>query len=434
MTVEELDRNLQRYFWIIAIAAIVLVVGLGGWAATTEFAGAIIAPGQVVVNSYHKKIQHPTGGVVGELRVGEGDRVKAGDILVRLDETQTKVNLAIVVKALDEMAARQAREEAERDGADKIEFPADLLARMDNPDVARAVNGERRQFEVRSTARTGQRSQLKERASQLKEEISGDEAQVASKVSQIKWINKELEGVNDLWKKNLVPYTRVTTLEREKERLEGERGQLVAAIAQAKGKTTEINLQILQIDQDMRSEVGKDLAEIRAKTAELVEKKVAAEDLLRRIDIRAPIDGTVFQLAVHTVGGVIGPAEVIALVVPTTDTLEIEARVQPQDIDQIRLGQPAMLRFTAFNMRTTPELDGQVNRISADVSDDQKTGAHYFTIRIAVPPSELAKLGDNLRVISGMPVESFVHTSSRTVISYLMRPLADQLRRAFREK
>jgi len=431
--VEELDRNLRRHIWIIAVAAIILVIGLGGWAATTEFAGAVIAPGQVVVNSNHKKVQHPTGGVIGELLVREGDQVNAGDILVRLDDTQTRTNLAIVTKALDEMAARQAREEAERDGADKIDFPADLLARMDNPDVAKAVNGERRQFDVRSAAREGQRSQLKERIVQLNEEISGNEAQIASKANQIEWITKELASVNQLWAKNLVPYNRVTALEREKERLEGERGQLLAAIAQAKGKITEINLQILQIDQEMRSEVGRDLAEIRAKTAELVEKKVAAEDLLRRVDIRAPIDGTVFQLSVHTVGGVIMAGEVIMLVVPATDSLEVETKVQPQDIDQIRIGQPAALRFTAFNMRTTPELNGQVSRVSADVSEDQKTGVRYFTVRIAVPPGELAKLG-NFKIISGMPVEAFIHTTSRTVISYLVRPLTDQLQRAFREK
>ena len=202
--VEELDRNLRRHIWIIAVAAIILVIGLGGWAATTEFAGAVIAPGQVVVNSNHKKVQHPTGGVIGELLVREGDQVNAGDILVRLDDTQTRTNLAIVTKALDEMAARQAREEAERDGADKIDFPTDLLARMDNPDVAKAVNGERRQFDVRSAAREGQRSQLKERIVQLNEEISGNEAQIASKANQIEWITKELASVNQLWAKNLV--------------------------------------------------------------------------------------------------------------------------------------------------------------------------------------------------------------------------------------
>ena len=183
----------------------------------------------------------------------------------------------------------------------------------------------------------------------------------------------------------------------------------------------------------MRSEVGKDLADIRAKTAELVEKKVAAGDLLKRVDIRAPLDGVVHQLAVHTVGGVIGPGEVMMLIVPEADALEIEARIEPQNIDQIRLGQPAVLRFSAFNQRTTPELNGEVSRLAADVSEDQKTGARYYTVRIAVPQSEIDRL-DGLKLVPGMPVEGFIQTSPRTVMSYLVKPLSDQMTRSFRER
>jgi HlyD family secretion protein len=338
-----------------------------------------------------------------------------------------------VIKALDENAARQAREEAERDGSDKIEFPHALLARIENSDVAKAVAGERKQFEIRRAAREGQRAQLKERVAQLRDEIHGHEAQIDSKKKQVDWIAKELVGVNDLWKKNLIPYTRVTALEREKERLEGESAQLIAAIAGVKGKITETELQILQIDQDMRSEVGKDLAEIRAKTAELVEKKVAAEDLLRRVDIRAPLDGTVFQLSVHTIGGVIMPGEVLMQIVPESDALEVEAKVQPQDIDQISVGQRAVLRFSAFNQRTTPELNGEVNLVSADVAEDQKTAARYYTVRIAIPATEIARL-KGLKIVPGMPVETFIQTSPRTVMSYVVRPFQDQVSRAFREK
>jgi HlyD family secretion protein len=295
------------------------------------------------------------------------------------------------------------------------------------------MNGERKQFETRRLAREGQRSQLRERIAQLKEETGGYQAQIASKDNQIVWITKELKGVNELWQKNLVPYTRVTALERDKERLEGERGQLIATIAQTKGKIAETELQILQIDQDMRSEVGKDLAEIRAKTAELVEKKVAAEDLLKRVDIRAPLAGVVHQLAVHTIGGVIGPAEVIMLIVPASDALEVEAKIPPQDIDQVRVRQPAVLRFSAFSQRTTPELNGEVSRLSADVSEEQKTGARYYTVRIVVSQSEIERLG-GLKLVPGMPVESFIQTNERTVMSYLVKPLQDQVNRAFREK
>jgi HlyD family secretion protein len=429
----ELRGMLRRQTTAIVIAAVLLVAGLGGWAMTTEFTGAVIAGGQLVVDSNVKKVQHPTGGVVGTLNVREGKEVKAGDIVVSLDDTQIRANRDIVVKALNELAARQAREEAERDGLDKVTFPAELIARKSDPDVAKAVTGEQRQFEIRRTSREGQKAQLRERIIQLRQEISGYEAQITSKDKQIEWVGKELVGVYELWEKNLIPYTRVTSLEREKERLVGERGQLMASIAQSKGKMAEIELQILQIDQDMRTEVGKDLAEIRARTAEMIERKVAAEDQLKRVDIRAPIDGVVLQLTVHTVGGVITAGEAIMLIVPQTETLQVEAKIPPQEIDQVRIGQPAVLRFVAFSQRTTPELIGTVVRISADVSEDTKSGARFYTIRLDVSPEEVARLSA-VRLVPGMPVEALIQTSPRTVMSYLIKPLHDQLARAFREK
>jgi len=429
----ELRGMLRRQTTAIVIAAVLLVAGLGGWAMTTEFTGAVIAAGQLVVDSNVKKVQHPTGGVVGKLNVREGQEVKAGDIVVSLDDTQIRANRDIVVKALNELAARQAREEAERDGLDKVTFPAELLARKSDPDVAKAVTGEQRQFEIRRTSREGQKAQLRERMTQLRQEIGGYEAQITSKDKQVEWVGKELVGVYELWEKNLIPYTRVTSLEREKERLVGERGQLMAAVAQSKGKIAEIELQILQVDQDMRTEVGKDLAEIRARTAEMIERKVAAEDQLKRVDIRAPIDGVVLQLTVHTVGGVITAGEAIMLIVPQTDTLQVEAKIPPHEIDQVRIGQPAVLRFVAFSQRTTPELIGTVVRISADVSEDTKSGTRFYTIRLDVSPEEVARLSA-VRLVPGMPVEALIQTSPRTVMSYLIKPLHDQLARAFREK
>jgi HlyD family secretion protein len=429
----ELRGMLRRQTVAIVIAAVLLVAGLGGWAMTTEFTGAVIAAGQLVVDSSVKKVQHPTGGVVGKLNVREGKEVKAGDIVVSLDDTQIRANRDIVVKALNELGARQAREEAERDGLDKVTFPDDLIARRNDPDVAKALTGEQRQFEIRRTSREGQKAQLRERMVQLRQEISGYEAQILSKDKQVEWVGKELLGVYELWEKNLIPYARVTSLEREKERLVGERGQLTASIAQSKGKIAEIELQILQIDQDMRTEVGKDLAEIRARTAEMIERKVAAEDQLKRVDIRAPIDGVVLQLTVHTVGGVITAGEAIMLIVPQADTLQVEAKIPPQEIDQIRIGQPAVLRFVAFSQRTTPELNGTLVRISADVSEDTKTGARFYTIRLDVSPEEFVRLGA-VKLVPGMPVEALIQTSPRTVMSYLIKPLHDQLSRAFREK
>jgi HlyD family secretion protein len=412
-----------------------LVAGVGGWAATTELSGAVIAQGSLVVDSSVKKVQHPTGGVVGELRVKDGDRVKAGDILLRLDETVTRANLAIVTKNLDELAARQARDEAERDGESRITFPPDLLARAaTEPEVARLINGETRLFETRRAAREGQRAQLRERVAQLRQQIEGLTQQAAAKQTEIELIGQELEGVRELWRKNLVQISRVNALQRDATRLEGERGQLIAATAESKGKIAETELQILQIDQDMRSEVGRELAEIRAKTSEFVERRISAEDQLKRVDIRAPQDGVVHQLTVHTVGGVVTPhGEPLMVIVPNDEALRIEARIAPQDVDQMHLGQNAVVRFTNFNQRTTPELKGQVSMVSADVSQDAKTGLSFYTIYIRVPPEELARLG-RLKLMPGMQVEAFVQTDTRTVMSYLTKPLHDQLTRSFRER
>jgi HlyD family secretion protein len=426
-------RSIRHHLLFSVVVIVLLVAGIGGWAATSEFAGAVIAQGQLVVDTNVKKVQHPTGGVVAELRVRDGDIVSLGDIVIKLDDTQTRANLAIVSKGLDEFAARRAREEAELEGKDSVTFPDELVARKNDPEVARVLSGEASLFEIRRKTREGLKAQLTERVSQSEEEITGLIAQVASKDKQVEWIKKELEGVRELWAKQLVQFSRVTALEREHARLEGERGQLVASIAQSKGKIAETKIQILQIEQDMRTEVGKDLADIRGKSAELVEKKVAAEDQLKRIDIRAPQSGMVHQLDVHTVGGVISAGQQIMLIVPEADKLIVEAKVQPQDIDQVHLGQLAVMRFTNFNSRTTPEINGAVSVVSADVTQDQRTGVSYYTVRVAVPPSEIARL-EVLKLIPGMPVEVFIQTTVRTVVSYFVRPFQDQIARAFREK
>jgi HlyD family secretion protein len=416
----------------VGLAAVLVVGGIVfGWARLTEISGAVIAPGKLVVDSNVKKVQHPTGGVVGDLRVKDGDHVKKGDIVARLDETQARTNLAIVTKALDELAARQARDEAERDGADKVTFPAELLSRRSDPDVAQVVASEQRLFEIRQAARAGQKAQLLEQVDQLRQQIQGNLEQEQAKAKEIDWIQQELAGVRGLWKQNLVPFSRVTTLERDGARLEGERGALIASIAQARGRIAETQLKIIQIDEDLRTDVGKDLAEIRGKKSELGEKRVAAEDLLKRIDLIAPQDGKVFQRSVHTVGGVIQAGEVVMLVVPDSDTLIIEAKVQPTDVDQIHLGQKAVVRFSAFNRRTTPELNGEVIEIGADVTQDDKRNESYYSVRIQIPDSELARM-EGLRPVAGMPVEAFIETSPRTVMSYLVKPMLEQVDRTFR--
>jgi HlyD family secretion protein len=426
-------RSMRRHLVAAIVVVLVLVIGVGGWAATAVISGAVVASGSIVVDSNVKKVQHLTGGIVGELRVRDGDRVRAGDIVVRLDETVTRANLAIVTKGLDELTARKARLESERDGSDTIIFPAQLLAGAGDPDRAAAMDSERKLFNLRRTARNGQKAQLKERTAQLGEEIAGLTAQQNSKAKEIALIERELAGVRELWKQNLVQLTRLTALEREAARLDGERGQLVAAAAQAKGKIAETALQILQIDQDLASDVAKELREVDGKIGEFIERKVTAEDQLKRIDIRAPQDGTVFQLAVHTIGGVITAGDPIMLIVPDADNLSVEVKVNPQDIDQLQLNQKAILRFTAFNVRTTPEIEGTVTRISADTSTDQRTGQSYYTVRIAMAADQVERLGD-VKLLPGMPVEAFVQTGDRTMFSYLMKPLHDQFVRAFREK
>ncbi len=426
-------RSIRRNILAGLLVFAVLVGAVGGWAGTTKLAGALIASGTVVVDSNVKKVQHPTGGVVGELRVREGDRVKGGDIVARLDQTITRANLAIITKGLDELSARKARLASERDGSETLAFPDRLQSRESEPEVAHIIEGERKLFELRRTARAGQKAQLGQQFAQLREEIVGLTAQQGAKVREIALINRELEGVRELFKKTLISISRLTQLEREATRLEGEEAQLVAAVAQAKGKMAEIELKIIQIDQDLSSEVAKEMREIDAKIGEFEERKVAAEDQLRRVEIRAPHDGTVFQLSVHTVGGVIAPGEAIMLIVPDADSLMVEAKVNPQDIEQVQLDQKTVLRFTAFNLATTPEIDGQVSRISADISSDQRTGQSFFTVRISIRPDELSRLG-NSRLVPGMPVECFIQTGERTMVSYLLKPLRDQLMRTFREK
>jgi len=424
---------MRRHLLVAVVVVCILVIGVGGWGTTAVISGAVVASGSLVVDSNVKKVQHPTGGIVGELRVRDGDHVHAGDIVVRLDETITRANLAIVSKGLDELMARKARLESERDGWDTIVFPAQLVAGASDPDRAAAMDSERKLFNLRKTARSGQKAQLRERVAQLGEEIAGLTAQQNSKSKEISLVERELAGVRDLWSKNLVQINRLTALEREAARLDGERGQLVAAAAQAKGKVAETALQILQIDQDIASEVAKELREVDGKIGEFVERKVTAEDQLKRIDVRAPQDGTVFQLAVHTVGGVITASDPIMLIVPEADNLAVEVKVNPQDIDQLQLNQKAILRFTSFNARTTPEIEGVVTRISADISTDQRTGQSYYTLRISLPPEQVERLGD-VKLLPGMPVEAFVQTGDRTMLSYLMKPLHDQFVRAFREK
>ena len=411
----------------------VLAFGLGGWASTAEISGALIAPGDVVVDSNIKKVQHPTGGVVGKLFVHDGDHVKAGQILIQLDETVTQANLAIVTKGLTELYARKARLAAERDGADSVAVPKELAGHLDDPDVAEAMASERKLFDLRREDRAGQKKQLQERVTQLQQEIVGLTAQQDAKDKEVALIEQELKGVRDLYAKNLVQLNRLTSLERDEAQLEGSRGELVAQAAEAKGKIAETQLQIIQVDADLASDVAKELRETDSKIGEYVERKVTAEDQLQRTDIRAPQDGIVFQMTANTVGGVITAGDPIMMIVPEDDKLQVEVKVDPKDIDDVQVDQPVVLRFTSFNVRTTPEINAKVVRIGADTTTDQRTGRTYYSVRIGLTNDELQRLGD-VKLTPGMPVEAYIETGERTMLSYLLKPLHDQLMRSFREK
>lgn len=413
-----------------------LAAAVGGWATTTSLASAVLAPGSVVVDNNVKKVQHQTGGVVGEILVREGDHVRPGQVLLRLDQTVARTNFQMVAKQLDELAVRKARLRAERDGAAGMELPARIADRQTEPELAEVIAGERSLFDNRALARAGQKAQLRQRIAQLREEVGGFEAQLEAKTKEIDLVVRELAGAQTLWRQNLMPITKLTALQREGARLEGEHGQLMAQKAQAGGKITEIELQTIQIDQDMRTEVTKDLREAQAKEAELVERRAAAEDQLKHIDIRAPQSGVAHQLAVHTVGGVIAPGEPIMLIVPEDDALVIEAKIAPQDIDHVRVGQKAFIRFPAFDMRTTPEFEGVVTRVAADLTKDQQTGGAFYVARLALKEDvRAAGASPQLdRLLPGMPAEAYIRTAERTALSYFLKPLRDQMARAFIEE
>ena len=401
-----------------------------GRAATLS--GAVIAGGQFVVDTSVKKIQHGTGGIVGELRVREGQHVREGDLLVRLDETVTRANLQVVSKQLDEFVARQARLEAERDSLSAVPTPPEFTNRLNEPAIAKIMSTERTLFDARRAARDAQKDQLRKRISQSQDEIKGLRAQQNSKAREAAFIAEELKGVRELYEKNLVQLPRLNALERDGASIEGQRGQLIAAVAQAEGRIAETSFQMIQVDEQMRAEAMQELREMQGKIAEYTERKIAAEDQLKRTDIRSPSTGFVHQLNVHTVGGVISPAEPVMLIVPENDELDLEARIQPSDIDQVAIGQKASVRVHASNARSIPELHGTVSRISADVTNDQRTGASYYTIRVALPADEIKRLG-HLRLIAGMQAEVFVEVNERTPFEYLSKPLMEQFARAFRE-
>ncbi|TPJ95437.1 HlyD family type I secretion periplasmic adaptor subunit [Mesorhizobium sp. B2-5-9] len=431
MSQHALRRSLHGHLLAGAGAIILLFGGFGGWAYTTEISGAVMASGMLTIEGKAKAVQHPTGGVVAELLVQEGQQVRAGDVIIRLDATVTRANQSAISANLNQLYAREARLVSERDGLDAVAVP-EILSRRMGGDAEAAMAGERRLFADRRTSRDGQKSQLQEQIGQLNEQIAGLDVQLMAKEDEIGLIDKETVGVRKLYDIGLTPFTRINTLDRSAARLRGERGQLIAQSATTKGQIAETELKRLDVDQSMRADVAQELRDVQNKQAELIEKEVSALDQLKRIDIIAPVSGAVHDLAVHTVGGVVKAGDELMQIVPRA-ALSVEVKVAPQDIDQLSIGQPATLRLAAFNRNTTPELEGQVIRISADLEIDEKTGAGFYRAAIAISDAERSRIPD-LTLVPGMPVEAAIRTGDRTVISYLVKPIRDHAARVFREE
>jgi HlyD family secretion protein len=377
-------------------------------------------------------VQHLEGGIVGEILVRDGDAVTPGQVLLRLDGTRARAGLAIIESQRDVLLAREARLLAERDGTDAITFPDGLLARGHLADVAEIVDGQRRQLAARRASIDAQVALLRQQALQYGEEITGLEAQRDAKDGQLAILADELAGLHELHRKGFARRTRILELERMAEALRGDRGQHVADIARAETAIADSELRILQLHKGVQEQVVDELYQIQAQLLDLSERRTAAADELSRIDITAPRAGLVVGLGIHTIGGVIGPGQAILDVVPGEEELVIECQLRPQDVDKVAPGLAATVRLSAFDLRSTPELEGTVMRVSADRVVDEATGLPYYILRVRIPPDQLARLGA-LRLLPGMPAEVFVQTGERTALSYLLKPLSDGLARAFRD-
>lgn len=407
-----------------ALLAGVLIIGVGGWAAQAKLAGAVIASGYVVVPEQVKTIQHRDGGIVSEIGVGNGDAVKQGDVLLRLDDTQTRVELTIIETQLQQMVAMQARLRAERDDLAAIDFGLKSFP----PSI---VAGETKLFEENRRMLASQKQQLKLQAEQLSEQVQGFAAQSDANDREAAIIDQELQKLDRLLAKGLIPVAQQRDLLRQKARVEGTHGELAAKSAEVLGRISELDVKLMSIDQEARKEAQATILELDAKIAELRERAIAATDRLSRMDVRAPVDGLVYDLQIHTLGGIMAPGATIMSIVPYSDDLKVEVRVPPVDIDRVAVGQTARLRFTAFNQRTTPEVDGRVEIVAAATTTDRATGQPFYLASIELPPGDPF---DGDKLMPGMPVEVFIQTEERTAISFLTKPFTDQMMKAFREE
>ncbi|SEI20738.1 HlyD family type I secretion periplasmic adaptor subunit [Tardiphaga sp. OK245] len=429
------EKSFRLWPRMVAGSALVvaLIAGLGGWAALALLEGAIVASGVVKVDQNLKEVQHRDGGIVKSLAVRQGDLVQEGQVLATLDDVQIKAELLIVRSQLGEALGRQARLIAERDNLDGIEFPADLFRLSASADSV--VHGETRLFAGNKIGRDSQKEQLGLSISQTGEEIKGMEARLAAKEHEIVLVGAERDKMDGLFEKKIVEYTRVYSVHRDWARILGERGEISASIARAKVRASEIKVQVIAVDQNASTEAQRDLRTVDARISELSERKLAIEDRLSRTEIKSPVTGYINELSAFTIGGVITPAARIATVVPESAELKLEIKISPNDIDQVREGQAARVRLTAFNRTTTPEMKGLLGMVSPASSRDPTTGQeHYIAYVHLLKTEDALNQLKGIRLVPGMPAEVFVTTQERSAMSYLVKPFADQMNRAFRER
>ncbi|WP_319567674.1 HlyD family type I secretion periplasmic adaptor subunit [Cohaesibacter marisflavi] len=431
--VKSITKELRVHLVIALILTIIIVGGLGVSSAYSNISSAVIASGSVVVEGNRKRVQHREGGTVKEINVKEGDPVAAGDILIRLDDTSTRANLAIVTKHLAQLRAAEARLIAERDGLEDIDFPEIDPSVMSNSEREDLYKSHRQLLLSKRNALAGNKSQLQEQINQIRTQIDGLQVQRDAKNDEISLIQSDITANVSLLEKQLVTKSRVNTLKREKAELEGEYGAFVSDIAQLKQAISEKKFQIVQLDENYQSSVLEQYHETETKIGQLEQQEIAAREQLRHMEIKAPQDGRVLQLAVHTIGAVISPGETVMIIVPSSDNLVIDAQVSPAQIDRLSPEQQARLRFPAFDRRTTPELAGTLRLISADRIVDSSTGTAYYLVRVTINDGELSRLGGKL-LVPGMPVEVYLQTGYRSIMSYLIKPMVDQITHAFKER
>ena len=426
--------RLRRPILLGSIITLVLVVGLLIWATFASVSGAVVAPGTVSVQDSLKQLRYRDGGIVRQILVHEGDLVHRGQVLLRFDKVTNQATVDIYQNTYDNSLAEMARYQAEAANARDVTFPASLLTRSGDPQAAALVAGQRSLFQTRMMLYHSQAEVLAGQIQQLQTQIDGMRAQATAVDSQSGLINDELKGVSDLNKLGYAPRSRLLALQRSAAQIKGQRGAITSDIGRATQQMSAVRLQIAQLAEKRQTDAAEGMAAAQQKLTDAIPKLRAAQESLSGTDVIAPVDGYVFNLSQTTQGGVAQPGEPLMQIVPVNQPLEIVAQVKPTDIADVRVGMPARVTLTAFNPRTTPEVDGTVSLVSADAGMDQATHATFYTVRIRIAPKELARAGKEVHLSPGMPASVSIITSSRTIMSYLLAPLTEAMRSALRER